>query len=88
MMYMHLLSFYILSHIFVLINLLSLVVLLCQLYNSTAMVAILIKLLLLLLQYLNIMALSYRDERHQNIVEIERTSLFDRTGACMNLMFD
>ena len=49
MMYVHLLSFYILSHIFVLINLLSLVVLLCQLYNSTAIVAILIKLLLKLL---------------------------------------
>ena len=37
---------FILSHIFVFINLLSLVVLLCQLYNSTAIVAILIKLLL------------------------------------------
>ena len=51
MMHMYLLSFYILSHIFVLINLLSLVVLLCQLYNSTAIVAILIKLLLLLYYY-------------------------------------
>ena len=43
------LHFIFLSHIFFLINLLSLVVLLGQLYNSTAIVAILIKIIIIII---------------------------------------